>query len=259
MSDIKWIKLSTNMFEDEKIKLIEKMPEADTLLIIWIKLLSQAGKNNASGYIFLTENIPYTEEMLSTIFDRPVSVIRMALSVFQGFGMLEVNDKNFISIANWEKHQNIDGMAKIREQTRDRVAKHRDKKKEISSNVTVTPSNALELELELELDKELDKEKKVPYVEVIDYLNLKASKNYKYSTAKTKTLIKARWEDGFTLADFKKVIDIKCADWIKDSHWNNFLRPETLFGTKFEGYLNQKGSTNGKPQNEYAKQYNIPF
>ena len=64
---VKWIKLSTTMFEDEKIRLIESMPEADTLLIIWIKLLAQAGKTNASGYIFLNENIPYTEDMLATL------------------------------------------------------------------------------------------------------------------------------------------------------------------------------------------------
>lgn len=239
MADIKWIKLSTQMFEDEKIRLIEKMPEADTILVIWIKLLSQAGKTNNSGYIYLTETIPYTDEMLSTIFDRPLSVIRMALNVFVQFGMLEMTDSNFMSIANWEKHQNIDGMAKIREKTRDRVAKHREKKKEIGGNVTVTESNALELEE----DKELDKEKKIPYVEIIDYLNLKTSKNYKYSTAKTKSFIKARWEEGFRLDDFKKVVDVKCAEWLKSNDMNQYLRPDTLFGTKFEGYLNQKGAS----------------
>src|SRR5699024_3136074 len=59
VSNIKWIKLSTSMFDDEKIKLIEKLPEADTILIIWIKLLSQAGRTNANGYIYLNENVPY--------------------------------------------------------------------------------------------------------------------------------------------------------------------------------------------------------
>ncbi len=83
MSEVKWIKLSTQMFEDEKIKLIEQMPESDTILIIWVKLLSQAGKTNASGYIYLNQNIPYTDEMLATIFNRPLPIVRMALNTFQ--------------------------------------------------------------------------------------------------------------------------------------------------------------------------------
>lgn len=161
MSDVKWIKLSTQMFEDEKIKLIEHMPDADTILIIWVKLLSQAGKANANGYIYLSENIPYTDEMLATIFGRPLSTVRMALEVFRQFGMIDIDDNHFISIENWEKHQNVAGLDKIREQTRKRVAKHRESRKLESPkpNVTlpVTPSNApeLELDLELELDKEI--------------------------------------------------------------------------------------------------------
>src|SRR5699024_6195146 len=130
MSNIKWIKLSTNMFEDEKIKLIEQMPDADTILIIWVKLLSQAGKTNASGYIYLSENIPYTDEMLAAIFNRPVSTVRLALKTFQDFGMITIDDENYIAISNWEKHQNVDALEKIREQTRKRVAKHRRKQKQ---------------------------------------------------------------------------------------------------------------------------------
>lgn len=165
MSNVKWIKLSTQMFEDEKIKLIEQMPDADTILVIWVKLLSQAGRANANGYIYLSENIPYTDEMLATIFNRPLNTIRLALETFRQFGMIEIDDEHFISIANWEKHQNIAGLDKIREQTRKRVAKHR-KNQRISSegkNVTlpVTQSNATEEELELEgeLEEERDKDK----------------------------------------------------------------------------------------------------
>jgi len=80
------------MFEDEKIRLIESLPEADTLLIIWIKLLSQAGRTNANGYIFLSENIPFTEEMLSTLFNRPIATVRLALQTFKQFGMIDVTD-----------------------------------------------------------------------------------------------------------------------------------------------------------------------
>lgn len=78
----------------------------------------------------------------------------------------------------------------------------------------------------------------IPYEEIVDYLNKKADKNYRHTTKKTRSLIKARWDEGFRLDDFKKVIDIKTAEW-KGTKMDKYLRPETLFGTKFEGYLNQ--------------------
>jgi predicted phage replisome organizer len=163
MAEVKWIKLSTNMFEDEKIRLIESLPEADTILIIWVKLLAQAGKTNASGYIYLSERIPFTDEMLATIFNRPIGTVRLALKTFEQFGMIEINDDHFISIANWEKHQNIDGLEKIRQQTKKRVADHRQKKREMlleqNCNVTVTRGNATDIEEDI--DKEIDKEKEI--------------------------------------------------------------------------------------------------
>lgn len=84
-----------------------------------------------------------------------------------------------------------------------------------------------------------DEQDDVPYKEIVDYLNLKTSKSYKYSTSKTKSLIKARWNEGFRVDDFKKVIDNKCFEWIGNLGMAKYLRPETLFGTKFEGYLNE--------------------
>jgi predicted phage replisome organizer len=159
MAEVKWIKLSVNMFEDEKIRLIEALPEADTILIIWVKLLAQAGKTNASGYIYLNEHIPYTDEMLATIFNRPVGTVRLALKAFEQFGMIEINADHFISIRNWEKHQNIDGLEKIRLDTKKRVKRHREKQKQIESNVscnvTVTHGNETEVEVEEEREKEI--------------------------------------------------------------------------------------------------------
>lgn len=76
-------------------------------------------------------------------------------------------------------------------------------------------------------------------VEVVDYLNKKTDKNFKSTTSKTKSLINARRKEGYSLADFKKVIDIKTKQWKKDVNMNKFLRPETLFGTKFESYLQE--------------------
>lgn len=273
MSNVKWIKLSTQMFEDEKIKLIEHMPDADTILVIWVKLLSQAGKANANGYIYLSENIPYTDEMLATIFGRPLNTVRMALEVFKQFGMIDIDDEHFINISNWGKHQSVEGLDKIREQTRKRVEKHRELKKLESGNSNVTlhgnadvTDKELDLELELELDKERDKEKEiVPFVEIVNYLNVVASANYRHTTNKTKDLIKARWKEGFKLNDFQRVIDIKAAQWINDPKMSMYLRPTTLFGTNFESYLNEKGGTSHavnsgsvqRPAREYADGLNF--
>ena len=115
------------MFDDEKIKLIEAVPEADMILVIWIKLLTLAGKKNMNGYIFLTENIPYTDEMLATLFNRPLNTIRLALETFKKFGMINFNSEGQMKVSNWEKHQNIEGLEKIREQGRLRQEKHRRK------------------------------------------------------------------------------------------------------------------------------------
>ncbi len=155
MGEITWIKLKTEMFSDEKIRLIESMPEADTILIIWIKLLVQAGKTNANGYIFLNDNVPFTAEMISTLFNRPLTIIRLALKVLSDFGMIAIDNEGKILIENWTKHQNVESLEKIKEQTRIRVAKFREKqkndddikenridKKRIESNVT---SNVTEL------------------------------------------------------------------------------------------------------------------
>ncbi|WP_411255313.1 conserved phage C-terminal domain-containing protein [Neobacillus niacini] len=82
--------------------------------------------------------------------------------------------------------------------------------------------------------------KEIPYAEIISYLNEKTGKSFKLNSIKTRELIHARYGEGFTLEDFTKVIDLKAADWQSDHIWNKFLRPETLFGTKFESYLNQQ-------------------
>jgi predicted phage replisome organizer len=140
MPDIKWIKLSTNIHDDEKVKLIDAMPERDTVHYLWIRLLIQAGKNNANGLIYLNENIPYTDEMLATIFSRPLASIRLALKILSDFEMIEITPDNVIRIVNWDKHQNIEGMDKVRDQNRKRVQSHRERKKQLEVEVKETPT-----------------------------------------------------------------------------------------------------------------------
>ncbi|MBT2735674.1 conserved phage C-terminal domain-containing protein [Bacillus sp. ISL-7] len=82
--------------------------------------------------------------------------------------------------------------------------------------------------------------KEIPYAEIINYLNEITGKNFKPGSIKTREMIHARYKEGFTFEEFKRVIDLKTAEWKSDPAWNKFLRPETLFGTKFESYLNQQ-------------------
>lgn len=173
-TEIKWIKIATNIFSDEKIMLIEQLPDADTIIVIWFKLLCMAGRENNCGVFIMGGKIPYTDEMLSAIFHRPLPTVRLALSTFEDYGMIEIIEdyagNDVYTIPNWEKHQNADGMDKIREQTRQRVAKHREKQRlaldcndvtdcNVTSNVTVTECNATEEEKEEEKDKEKKKKK----------------------------------------------------------------------------------------------------
>ena len=114
--ELKWIKLCTNIFDDEKIALIESMPDADSIIVIWFKILCLAGKQNNCGVLMLSDRIPYTEEMLATIFRRPISTVRLALTTFESFGMIEVVNGT-ITIPNWEKHQSIDAVERYKKQT----------------------------------------------------------------------------------------------------------------------------------------------
>lgn len=261
MSEITWIKLKTDMFENDKIKLIEALPAADTIIVIWVKLLAAAGKANLNGYIMLTENIPMNTEEMATIFNRDINTVRLALQTFQRYGMIEVEGEA-VRIKNWDTHQNIDGMERVRLQNRERKRKQREKEKQLQlGHVTSRDSHATDIDKELDIDieKEIDKEKKdivpdksdtIPYASILDYLNEKANTAYRATSKATQQLIKARFSEGFTEHDFYKVIDNKTTTWL-NTDFAKYLRPQTLFGTKFEGYLNErvKGNENVRGSN----------
>ena len=109
MAEVKWIKIVTDIFDDEKILLIESMPDADAVLCIWFKVLCLAGKVGTSGVLMLNSRIAFTDEMIATIFRRPVNTVRMSLKIFESFGMIEIVE-GAITIPNWSKHQNMDAI-----------------------------------------------------------------------------------------------------------------------------------------------------
>ncbi|WP_297430379.1 phage replisome organizer N-terminal domain-containing protein [Clostridium sp.] len=166
MADIKWIKLATCMPDDEKMKLIDAMPERDTIHYVWIRILLLGGKLNADGEIFLSEGKPLTANMLAILFSRPIDAIKLALKVLSRFGMIEIDTDKVIKIVNWDKHQNIEGMERVREQNRKRTENHREKKKEekkgAKSNKEETQKNeVLEEDIDLEENQDLDENKTI--------------------------------------------------------------------------------------------------
>lgn len=129
--DVKWIKIATGIFDDDKILLIESMPEKDSILVIWFKLLALAGKQNNSG-VFMMGKTPYTEAMFATIFRRDESIVHNAFEIFLDFGMLEENNGVF-SIPNWGKHQSLDQIESKKEYMKEYMKKYREKQKNLSS------------------------------------------------------------------------------------------------------------------------------
>lgn len=158
MEEVKWIKIVVDIFDDEKILLIESLPDGDSIIVCWFKLLCLAGKQNNSGVFILNDRIPYTEEMFATIFRRPLQTVRLALKTFEEFGMIEIINGT-VTIPNWGKHQKLEGAEKIRAQTKERVRRYREKQKELSG-VTLQLRDVTHPELEEELEGELEEDNK---------------------------------------------------------------------------------------------------
>lgn len=138
--DVKWIKVSVNLFDDEKIRQIRSLPEGNSMCLIWLQLLLLAGKVNQDGMLVLNHTeIAYTDDMLATHFEMPMNTVLMALETFKRFGMIEIVD-NIYHITNWQKYQQRDEgeteaadiLKDIRETTRNRVQKHREKQKALT-------------------------------------------------------------------------------------------------------------------------------
>ena len=217
MSDVKWIKIKTDIFDDEKVKIIDTLPDNDAILVIWFKLLTLAGKVNEEGYLFLNSKTPYTLDMLSAIFNRKKSTISLALKTFEQFDMVEIEDNDLINISNWGKHQNIEGLDKIKKQRRERQRKFREKKKQkllsndsnVTDNVNETLSNETELELEVEVEEERDsKDNKFDYKSIYEYYisqeNLVSHTNYTDSMYKSMKSAKEKYD--LTEEQMKRII-----------------------------------------------------
>lgn len=161
MADVKWIKIAVDMFDNRKIKQIGSMPEGDSLLLMWVQLLCLAGNVNDGGFIYLTKEIPYTDEMLATQFNKPISTVRLALKTFEQFGMIEIIN-NMIFLSSWEKYQSTDRLATIREKDRERKRRKREAEKLLPQNSMECPRTSMDvprLDIDIEGDIDIDKDK----------------------------------------------------------------------------------------------------
>ena len=265
--EVKWIKLMTDIFDNRKIRQIETMPEGDGIVVIWLKLLCLAGNINDSGYVYFTKEIPYTEDMLATEFNKPLNVIRLALTTFEKFGMIEIID-NILHISNWERYQNIAGLDKIREQARIRQARHREKQKLLESNVTVTLHNGTEEEIEEDIEEEKEEDKKeirerVDYQLIVDMFNeicISFPSIRSLSDARKKA-IRARFKT-YQLEDFQLLFQkAESSSFLKggnDRNWSatfDWLIKDSNMAKVLDGnYDDKSGSGFTKPKNKVAEQ-----
>lgn len=190
MCDVQWIKLSTDIFSNRKIKQLQYIPNGDTIFFVWIRLLVLAADTNDCGQIYMVKGKPYSRSQLAAVIERSVDVVGEAIKTFTDFDMISIDD-GIITIKNWEKYQNIDGMQRIREQNRLRKQRQREKEKVTrDGHGTVTGRHAT--------DKDIDKEKDI---------DIPKEKNKKKSAKKKKTIEEVLSEREFSDALGKSVHD----------------------------------------------------
>lgn len=181
MAEVKWIKIVTDVFDDEKIRYIETLPNGDTTIVIWFRIICLAGKSNHNGLLMMTDRIAYTEEMLSSIFRRDIKEIQFALKVFANLEMIEIID-NIIYLSNWDKHQSLDKLEHKKAYDREYQRIKRDEKlKSLENRATIVRANNDNRIVELELEEEKE------------YINNKPQKS-KYGSGKNVLLTNEEYD-----------------------------------------------------------------
>ena len=232
MADVKWIKITTDMFDNRKIKHLRRLPDGNNIVLIWVMLLTMAGRCNSGGMIFPTENIPYTPKMLADELDFEENTVRLALEALERLGMVVMSNGCF-TIAGWSEHQNIDGMDKIRESKRLAQARWRAKQKELPPAVDTTVDSTVDskrisvddAEEDIEEEREEEKER-----DKIDYKGIVAAFNsicvsfpsVKALSDARKKAIKARLNT-YSLADFKTLFEkAEASSFLKGKNNSNW-------------------------------------
>ena len=207
---------------------------------IWANALARMWYSRTKGEIIgtpqkLTQTLNCTLTEIGTFLEEAQTLL---------FCYVSRNDNGEIILRNRRMYRE----AKDKEFNRLRQERYREKQKNLPENDgEITPPSSSSSSSSKKKDiVENESRPHPPYKKIIDHLNEKARTNFKHDTNETKRLIKARWNQGFRLDTFLSVIDLKCKQWLCDEKMLPYLRPQTLFGTKFESYLNEKKITASK-------------
>lgn len=225
-----WLKLKDDFFRSKEIKKLRKISGGDTFTIIYLKMQLLSIKK--SGIIEFDGTEEDLAEQLALELDEGVEDVKLTLSFMGANKLIEsICDESYLL-------SKVPQLIGSETDAAERMRKMRNNVTKQLPDVTQREEKREELEKELEIEIE-EPVVCIDYKTIVDYLNTVCKTKYRSTGQKTKDLIKARINDGFTTDDFKKVIDVKAAEWL-NSDMSKFLRPETLFSNKFEGYLNQK-------------------
>lgn len=231
------------MFDDEKIRLIQAVPESDAIIVIWIRLLVLAGKTNDDGLIYIQRNMPYTEEMLATLFGKNVNTVRLALTTLANFNMIDLGSDGLIAISNWEKHQNIEGMDKVRLKNAERNRKYRERKRQehlkLENDVSVTSRDGIDKDIEEDID--IDKEeKKGKYSDEHLRLAKKLQSNLTEDFPKEMNKVDIeKWADTIRLIEERDKASIEAIEYVinwlpTNEFWFGNIRSAKKLREKFE-------------------------
>lgn len=258
MADVKWIKITTDMFDNRKIKHLRRLPDGNNIVLIWVMLLTMAGRCNSNGLIFLTENIPYTPKMLADELDFEENTVRLALEALEQLGMV-VTDNGFFSIAGWEEHQNIEGMDKIRESKRLAQARWRAKQKALQSTVDSTRCLVDDAEEDIEEERERDK---IDYKGIVTTFNsvCVSFPSVRALSDARKKAIKARLNN-YSVEDFKTLFEkAEASSFLKgknSSNWSatfDWLIKDSNMAKVLDGNYDDKAGSPGPNHHPYHKQ-----
>jgi predicted phage replisome organizer len=242
MAEVKWIKITTDIFDDEKILLIESLPDSYAIITVWFKLLCLAGKQNNSG-VFLMGRIPYTDKMLATIFRMKETTVTLALKTFEDFGMIEIVD-GVITIPNWGKHQNLDQLESKKQYMRNYMAEYREKQKALTSGKSncKTNSKANVSQAEEDKDKEIDKDKE----DICSFDEFwSAYPKKKAKEAARKAWVKLKPDETLGKEIIQAVIEsAKTKDWLKENGKYIPYPATYLNGKRWEDERNESNGQN---------------
>jgi uncharacterized phage protein (TIGR02220 family)/predicted phage replisome organizer len=237
-----WLKLKEDFFDDDAISWLEDQPNGKEYALFYLKLCLKSLKHD--GVLIRTVGnilVPYDAKKLSEITRTNEDTVIVALELLKNIGLIEIQENGALFLTQ------LQSLIGSETNAAERMRNARAKAKELGTANNVRGmfahcSPELDIDIDIEKDKD-NKSGKPDYAqereEIINYLNEKSGKAYRPNSDKTKKLISARLNEGFTVQDFKTVIDNKVSSWFGNKDMEKFLRPETLFGTKFEGYLNE--------------------